>query len=122
MGWVWACFGRSVCWAGFGHASGGLRTRRAAAFVGRFGICTNNGADTTPWELLGPILKSFLGPRSSSSERLKQFCIFQVARAPQVQNGTCALAPLCSCDRSGIGSPARAGNKQPAGGRGRTYT
>eukprot|EP00969_Alexandrium_andersonii_P233495 10308224-Alexandrium_andersonii.AAC.1 len=51
-----ACFGRSAWWAGFGHASGRLRTPRTAAFVGRFGICTKNGAERTPRELQGPFL------------------------------------------------------------------
>eukprot|EP00969_Alexandrium_andersonii_P305971 13525634-Alexandrium_andersonii.AAC.1 len=36
-----------------------------ARFVGRFGICAKNGADRTPPELQGPILRPCLGPRSS---------------------------------------------------------
>eukprot|EP00969_Alexandrium_andersonii_P371598 15479885-Alexandrium_andersonii.AAC.1 len=42
MGRVWACFGRSVWWAGVGHALGGLRTPRTVAFKCRFGICEKN--------------------------------------------------------------------------------
>eukprot|EP00969_Alexandrium_andersonii_P111340 4916441-Alexandrium_andersonii.AAC.1 len=67
--------------------------------MGRFGICAKSGAERTPRELRGPILRSVLGPRSSGSERLKQLCMFQVHRAPQVQSGTFALAPL-SCFES----------------------
>eukprot|EP00969_Alexandrium_andersonii_P147140 6506434-Alexandrium_andersonii.AAC.1 len=44
--------------------------------VGRFGICKESGPDRTSRELQGPILRTFLGPCSSSSERLNQFCIF----------------------------------------------
>eukprot|EP00969_Alexandrium_andersonii_P128501 5678487-Alexandrium_andersonii.AAC.1 len=63
MGWVWACLGRPAWWAGVGHASGGLPTPRSAVFVGSFGMCTENGAERTPRELQGPILRSFPGPR-----------------------------------------------------------
>eukprot|EP00969_Alexandrium_andersonii_P341250 15084203-Alexandrium_andersonii.AAC.1 len=63
MGWVWARFGQSVWRAGLGHALGRLRTPRTAVFIGRFGICMNNGAECTPRELRGPILRSFPGPR-----------------------------------------------------------
>eukprot|EP00969_Alexandrium_andersonii_P325209 14369627-Alexandrium_andersonii.AAC.1 len=83
MGWVWACFGQSVWWAGVGHALGRLRTPRTVAFIGRFGICMKDGAERTPRELQGPLLRSFSGPRSSSSESLKQSCMFQLPRAPQ---------------------------------------
>eukprot|EP00969_Alexandrium_andersonii_P270758 11967447-Alexandrium_andersonii.AAC.1 len=37
------------------------------------GISANNGAEGTPRELRTPRLRPLLGPRSSSSERLKQF-------------------------------------------------
>eukprot|EP00969_Alexandrium_andersonii_P313226 13839066-Alexandrium_andersonii.AAC.1 len=49
--------------------------RPLAGFVGRFGICAKNGADHTPPELRGSVLKQFLGPRSSSLERPKAFRI-----------------------------------------------
>eukprot|EP00969_Alexandrium_andersonii_P002258 98559-Alexandrium_andersonii.AAC.1 len=35
------------------------------AFVGGFGIRARKGAERTPWELRGQMLKSFVGPRSS---------------------------------------------------------
>eukprot|EP00969_Alexandrium_andersonii_P304396 13455341-Alexandrium_andersonii.AAC.1 len=34
-----------------------------AHFVGRFGACARNGAECTPRELRGPILRPFSGPR-----------------------------------------------------------
>eukprot|EP00969_Alexandrium_andersonii_P191525 8459138-Alexandrium_andersonii.AAC.1 len=45
------------------------------------GSARKNGAERTPRELQGPMLRSSLGPRSSSSEHLKQVCTFQVPRA-----------------------------------------
>eukprot|EP00969_Alexandrium_andersonii_P361831 15458418-Alexandrium_andersonii.AAC.1 len=37
--------------------------RPPSRLVGRFGVCANNGADSTPRELLGAVLKPCLGPR-----------------------------------------------------------
>eukprot|EP00969_Alexandrium_andersonii_P249899 11044443-Alexandrium_andersonii.AAC.1 len=41
------------------------------SFVGRIGICANNGAERPPppRELRGPILRPLLGPHSSRFER-----------------------------------------------------
>eukprot|EP00969_Alexandrium_andersonii_P302433 13369173-Alexandrium_andersonii.AAC.1 len=50
--------------------------RSPARFVSRFGICANHGAERTLPELRGPILRRFLGPRSSRFERLEQFSHF----------------------------------------------
>eukprot|EP00969_Alexandrium_andersonii_P174435 7712347-Alexandrium_andersonii.AAC.1 len=82
MGVLWAVSAVGKCRARFG---GRLRTPRAAAFVGRFGICMGKCAEHTPRELQGPMSRSFPGPRSSSSEGLKQFCMFQAPRTRQVQ-------------------------------------
>eukprot|EP00969_Alexandrium_andersonii_P055671 2453808-Alexandrium_andersonii.AAC.1 len=46
--------------------------RPPARFAGRFGNCAKNGTERTPPELQGLHLRSFLGPRSSSFERLKR--------------------------------------------------
>eukprot|EP00969_Alexandrium_andersonii_P179892 7951532-Alexandrium_andersonii.AAC.1 len=54
------------------------RTPSIPAFIGGFGICANNGAERTPRELGGPILRPRLGPRSSRFERVKRFCMLQV--------------------------------------------
>eukprot|EP00969_Alexandrium_andersonii_P227916 10065534-Alexandrium_andersonii.AAC.1 len=53
-----------------------LPARPSARFVGRLGICANNGAECAPPELRGSILRPFLGPRSSSFERLTQVHVF----------------------------------------------
>eukprot|EP00969_Alexandrium_andersonii_P183440 8105873-Alexandrium_andersonii.AAC.1 len=45
---------------------------RSARFFGRFGICANSGAESTPPELQGSTLRPFLGPRSSGFERLER--------------------------------------------------
>eukprot|EP00969_Alexandrium_andersonii_P116158 5136651-Alexandrium_andersonii.AAC.1 len=49
------------------HAFGPSGPSRPA-FVGRLGICANNGAERTPRELREPMLRSFLGPRSSRAD------------------------------------------------------
>eukprot|EP00969_Alexandrium_andersonii_P354369 15442007-Alexandrium_andersonii.AAC.1 len=54
------------------------RTPSITAFVGGFWICAKNGADRTPRELRGPILRPFLGPRNSRCERLKRSCILRM--------------------------------------------
>eukprot|EP00969_Alexandrium_andersonii_P037250 1632162-Alexandrium_andersonii.AAC.1 len=59
-----------------------LRTPSIPAFVGRFGICAQSGAECNSSELRGPLLRLFLGLRSSSSERLRQLCIFQALERP----------------------------------------
>eukprot|EP00969_Alexandrium_andersonii_P225975 9978939-Alexandrium_andersonii.AAC.1 len=47
VGRLWACFGQT-----------------SAVFIGRFGLCTKNGAERTPRELQRrPTLRSFPGPR-----------------------------------------------------------
>eukprot|EP00969_Alexandrium_andersonii_P136873 6055568-Alexandrium_andersonii.AAC.1 len=43
-----------------------------------FGISANNGAERTPRELRGSMLRPFLGPRSSSSEGLPHWHVRQV--------------------------------------------
>eukprot|EP00969_Alexandrium_andersonii_P323059 14274417-Alexandrium_andersonii.AAC.1 len=50
--------------------------RQPARFVGGIGIRAKKGAERTPRELREPTLRPFLGPRSSSFERLKQVRIF----------------------------------------------
>eukprot|EP00969_Alexandrium_andersonii_P040165 1760100-Alexandrium_andersonii.AAC.1 len=42
------------------------RTPSSLAFVGRLGLCANNGADCTTRELRGPILRPFPWPHSSA--------------------------------------------------------
>eukprot|EP00969_Alexandrium_andersonii_P008308 361886-Alexandrium_andersonii.AAC.1 len=49
------------------------RTPSRPSFVGRSGICARNAAERTPQELRVPMLRPFLGPRSSRLERLKRF-------------------------------------------------
>eukprot|EP00969_Alexandrium_andersonii_P147261 6511860-Alexandrium_andersonii.AAC.1 len=44
--------------------------------ISGFGTCANTCEERTPRELRGPVLRPFLGPRSSSSERLKHSCAF----------------------------------------------
>eukprot|EP00969_Alexandrium_andersonii_P273805 12102095-Alexandrium_andersonii.AAC.1 len=51
-------------------------TSRTAPLVVRSGISTNDDAERTIRELRGSILRPFLGPRSSSFERLQQVCMF----------------------------------------------
>eukprot|EP00969_Alexandrium_andersonii_P111309 4914510-Alexandrium_andersonii.AAC.1 len=50
------------------------------AFVGRFGICTENGAECSLRELRAPNLRPLLVPRSSSFGRLKRFLPFSKRR------------------------------------------
>eukprot|EP00969_Alexandrium_andersonii_P138544 6127066-Alexandrium_andersonii.AAC.1 len=40
-----------------------LSTPSITRFATRFGICARHGAERTPQELRGPILRPFLGPR-----------------------------------------------------------
>eukprot|EP00969_Alexandrium_andersonii_P331303 14643250-Alexandrium_andersonii.AAC.1 len=56
-----------------GHPREAPSAHPPARLVGRFGICAKSGAECTPRELRGQILRPSLGPRSSSFERLKQF-------------------------------------------------
>eukprot|EP00969_Alexandrium_andersonii_P321087 14187976-Alexandrium_andersonii.AAC.1 len=51
--------------------------RPPARLIGRFGICAHSGAERTPPELRGSILRPLRGPRSSSFERLKLFRTFR---------------------------------------------
>eukprot|EP00969_Alexandrium_andersonii_P123158 5443611-Alexandrium_andersonii.AAC.1 len=44
-----------------------------------FGICADNAAGHTPRELRTLISRPVLGPRSSSSERLKRSCVLHMA-------------------------------------------
>eukprot|EP00969_Alexandrium_andersonii_P019212 838980-Alexandrium_andersonii.AAC.1 len=53
--------------------------RSLARFVGvRFGICVKYGAECTPDELWGLLVRSFLGLRSSSFAHLKQFSVTEL--------------------------------------------
>eukprot|EP00969_Alexandrium_andersonii_P086314 3805292-Alexandrium_andersonii.AAC.1 len=44
-----------------------------ASFIARFGICANNGAESTSPELGGPLLRALLGPRSSRFESVPNY-------------------------------------------------
>eukprot|EP00969_Alexandrium_andersonii_P219373 9688607-Alexandrium_andersonii.AAC.1 len=55
------------------------RAVSSPAVVGRFGICVKSAAERPLRELRGPILRPFLGPRSSRFERLTRFRIFRMA-------------------------------------------
>eukprot|EP00969_Alexandrium_andersonii_P111815 4938340-Alexandrium_andersonii.AAC.1 len=46
------------------------------AFVRRFRICAGHRSEGTHRELRRPVLRPFLGPRSSSLERLKRCLMF----------------------------------------------
>eukprot|EP00969_Alexandrium_andersonii_P301090 13311004-Alexandrium_andersonii.AAC.1 len=52
------------------------------------GLSAQNGAEDTPRELRGPILRPFLRPRSPSSERLKPFRMFWRQSSPATSAGT----------------------------------
>eukprot|EP00969_Alexandrium_andersonii_P016605 727857-Alexandrium_andersonii.AAC.1 len=64
--------------------------RPPVRFISRFGICAKNSAERTPPELQKPMLRPFLGPRSSSVERLKPCCAFR--RYLNTKLLKCALA------------------------------
>eukprot|EP00969_Alexandrium_andersonii_P346310 15309332-Alexandrium_andersonii.AAC.1 len=64
-----------------------LGTSRTARFVVRFEISANNGAERTPRELQGSILRPLMGSCSSSSERLKQFCRFGSSSSERLSYG-----------------------------------
>eukprot|EP00969_Alexandrium_andersonii_P087338 3852987-Alexandrium_andersonii.AAC.1 len=51
---------------------------RDSRLIGRSGICTTSGTECIPPELQGPVLRSFLRPRSSSFERLNQLFSVQL--------------------------------------------
>eukprot|EP00969_Alexandrium_andersonii_P166340 7349769-Alexandrium_andersonii.AAC.1 len=53
-----------------------LGTSRTTPVIVRFGINASNGAECTPRELQGSVLRPFLGPRNSSSERVTKCCTF----------------------------------------------
>eukprot|EP00969_Alexandrium_andersonii_P155580 6878831-Alexandrium_andersonii.AAC.1 len=55
------------------------RTPSKHMLVGRFGFCARSGAECTPRELQGPLLRPLLGLRSSNFERLKQLYIVCIA-------------------------------------------
>eukprot|EP00969_Alexandrium_andersonii_P021005 918018-Alexandrium_andersonii.AAC.1 len=60
-----------------------------APSVVRFGICARSGAERIPRKLRVPLLRPFLGPRSSSSECLKQCCVSDAGFRP----AACAPQP-----------------------------
>eukprot|EP00969_Alexandrium_andersonii_P317976 14045965-Alexandrium_andersonii.AAC.1 len=45
-------------------------------FGGGVGVCAENASERTSRELRGPMLRLFLGPRSSSFERLEHLGMF----------------------------------------------
>eukprot|EP00969_Alexandrium_andersonii_P066054 2913864-Alexandrium_andersonii.AAC.1 len=50
------------------------------AALGSFGDqCARNAAERSPRELRGPMLRPFLGPRSSRFEGVERCCILRVA-------------------------------------------
>eukprot|EP00969_Alexandrium_andersonii_P168829 7461418-Alexandrium_andersonii.AAC.1 len=53
-----------------------IRDSPPASLIATIGFSNQNGAERTPRELRGPILRSFLGPRGSRFERLKRSCMF----------------------------------------------
>eukprot|EP00969_Alexandrium_andersonii_P025561 1116321-Alexandrium_andersonii.AAC.1 len=89
------------------------RTPSRPAFVGRFGSCAKDRAERTPRELRGAMLRPFLGPRSSSFERLKRCCVLRMAdcglrriaaRTGRGQIADCTLGTLQCKDARFIGS------------------
>eukprot|EP00969_Alexandrium_andersonii_P126877 5607836-Alexandrium_andersonii.AAC.1 len=67
------------------------------------GLCEQR-ADHTPREFRGPILRPFLDPRYSRSERLKQFCMFRVPSHSVVNTG---LSRVNSQGLRGLRKPAQ---------------
>eukprot|EP00969_Alexandrium_andersonii_P325475 14381363-Alexandrium_andersonii.AAC.1 len=67
---------------------------RTTPFVLRVGITTKSGVERNPRELEGSTLKLFLGPCSSSSERMKQWCCAFVSDVQAENVGYLELAPV----------------------------